>query len=74
MKKIKEGLYWIAVLISYLVAFTLFGMIVVFLLRMPVDSMFSGFAAWSILICCMLFGAEEETLDMIKDFIRGNRK
>ena len=74
MKRIKESLYWIAVLISYLLAFTVFGMIIVFLLKLPPDSMFSGFVAWSLIACMVLFTADEKTLEMLKKFAKGDKE
>lgn len=69
MKKIKDCIYWLAVLVSYLVAFTLFGMILVFVLRLPLDSMFSGFAAWSFIICGFLL-TDDEAREAIKKLIQ----
>lgn len=70
MKKFKSMMYWVGVLVSYLVAFTLLGMILVFILRLPLDSMFSGFAAVAFIICALLFTADDETRDMIKKIIK----
>lgn len=69
MKKVKSCLYWLAVLVSYLVAFTLFGTILVFILRLPIDSMFSGFAAWSVIICGFLF-TDDEAREAVKKLIQ----
>ena len=55
MEKVKSCLYWLGVLVSYLAGFTLFGMIIVFMLHLPADSMFSGFIAWSFIVCAFLF-------------------
>ena len=70
MKKLKSCLYWFAVLVSYLVAFTLFGMIVVFILRLPVDSMFSGYASWALILCGFLF-TDDEVREGLKRFAKG---
>ena len=69
MKKVKSTLYWFAVLLSHLLAFTVFGMMIVFLLKLPVDSMFSGFAAWSLIICGFLF-TDDEARETIKKLVR----
>lgn len=69
MKKFKSALYWFGVLVSYLVAFTLFGMIVVFMLGLPLDSMFSGFAAWAFIICGFLF-TDDDLRETIKKLIK----
>ena len=69
MEKVKSCLYWLAVLVSYLAAFTLFGMILVFLLGLPKDSMFSGFAAWSLILCGFLF-TDDELRETLKKLIQ----
>lgn len=71
MKKVTNCLYWVAVLVSYLVGFTLLGMIVVFMLQLPPDNMFSGLVAWDVMICIMVFAADEKTLEMLKKFAGG---
>ena len=69
MEKVKSFFYWLAVLVSYLVAFTLFGMILAFILRLPLDSMFSGFASWSFIICGFLF-TDDEAREAIKKLVQ----
>lgn len=68
MKKFKSVLYWIGLLLFYLFGFTVFGVIIAMLLKLP-DKLLSGFLAWGIMICCVLFGAEDETRDAIKKLI-----
>lgn len=68
MKKFKSCLYWIAVLVSYLLAFTIFGIIIAVVFGFP-DSLLGGFASWSLIICFLLFGAEDETREAVKRII-----
>ena len=70
MEKVKSCLYWLGVLVSYLAAFTLFGMIIVFMLHLPVDSMFSGFAAWSFIACAFLF-TDDDLREAAKKWTKG---
>lgn len=69
MKKLKSRLYWIAVLVSYLLAFTLFGIIIAVVFGFP-DSLIGGFASWSLIICFLLFGADDETREAVKVIIK----
>ena len=69
MKKFKSVLYWIGILVSYLFGFTVFGVIVAMLLKLP-NVMLSGFVAWAIMICCVLYGADDETRENIKKLIK----
>lgn len=69
MKKLKSSIYWIATLISYLLAFSIFGIIIAVVFRFP-DSLIGGFASWSLIICFLLFGAEDKTREAIKNIIR----
>ena len=50
MKKLKSSIYWIGVLVSYLLAFSLFGIIIAVVFGFP-DSLLGGFASWSLIIC-----------------------
>ena len=69
MKKFKSCFYWIAVLVSYLLAFTLFGIIIAVVFGFP-DSLIGGFASWSLIICFLLFGADDETREAVKAIIK----
>ena len=69
MKKLKSSIYWIAVLVSYLLAFSLFAIIIAVVFGFP-DSLLGGFASWSLIICFLLFGAEDETREAVKNIIR----
>ena len=69
MKKLKSSIYWIGVLVSYLLAFSLFGIIITVVFGFP-NSLMGGFASWSLIICFLLFGAEDETREAIKNIIR----
>ena len=69
MKKLKSSIYWIGVLVSYLLAFSLFGMIIAVVFGFP-DSLLGGFASWSLIICFLLFGAEDKTREAVKNIIR----
>ena len=68
MKKFKSFLYWIGLLVSYLFGFTVFGIIIAMLLKLP-DRMLSGFVAWAVMICFLLFGAEDDTRETIMKLI-----
>ena len=69
MKKFKSSIYWIGVLVSYLLAFSLFGIIIAVVFGFP-DSLLGGFASWSLIICFLLFGAEDKTREAVKNIIR----
>ena len=73
MKKLKNTLYWIGYIIVTLLAYNLFALIIVMSLALP-DSTVSGFVAWSVIICMMLFAADDETLAKFKDLFGGGRK
>ena len=73
MKKLKNTLYWIGYIIVTLLAYNLFALIIVMSLALP-DSTLSGFAAWTLIICMMLFAADDETLAKFKDLFGGERK
>ena len=69
MKKFKSSIYWIGVSVSYLLAFSLFGIIIAVVFGFP-DSLLGGFASWSLIICFLLFGAEDKTREAVKNIIR----
>lgn len=69
MKKLKSSIYWIGVLVSYLLAFSLFGIIIAVVFGFPY-SLLGGFASWSRIICFLLFGAENKTREAVKNIIR----
>ena len=69
MEKFKSSIYWIGVLVSYLLAFSLFGIIIAVVFGFP-DSLLGGFASWSLIICFLLFGAEDKTREGVKNIIR----
>ena len=69
MKKLKSSIYWTGVLVSYLLAFSLFGIIIAVVFGFP-DSLLGGFASWSLIICFLLFGAEDKTREAVKNIIR----
>lgn len=69
MKKVKSFFYWLGVLAFYLVGYSVFGMIVGMLLKLP-NTMFSGFVAWSVIICGLLFTADDETKEFIKKHVQ----
>ena len=69
MKKLKSSIYWIGVLVSYLLAFSLFGIIIAVVFGFP-DSLLGGYAPCSLIICFLLFGAEDKTREAVKNIIR----
>lgn len=73
MKKFKSTLYWIGVLVSYLVAFTFFGIIVALALDFP-DTMLGGMGAWALIIVGLVFAADDEERDILKKLIMKTHK
>ena len=69
MEKVKSCLYWLGVMVAYFAAFTLFGVILVMVFGLPLDSMFSGFAAWGFIICAFMF-TDDEARETIKRLIQ----
>lgn len=69
MKKFKSFLCWIGLLVSYLFGFTVFGVIIAMLLKLP-NVMLSGFVAWAVMICCLVFGADDDTRETIMKLIK----
>lgn len=65
MKNIKSTLYWIGFLAAYLAAFMLFGLIVAFVFKLP-DNMVGGMLSYSLIICGLLFAADDETRELVK--------
>lgn len=72
MKKVPSALYWLAILIAYLLAFTLFGIIIALSFGLP-NTLLGGFASWSLIICFLLFAADDETRNTIKKLIMKKR-
>lgn len=73
MKNVKSFFYWVGVLIANLAAFNLFALIIAMLLKLP-NVMASGFVAWSVIICCLVFAAEDETRETIKGLLKKHDK
>ena len=70
MKKFLTALYWIGYIAVNLMAYNLFALIIVMSLALP-NSILSGFFAWSLIICMILFAADDATLAKFKDlFVR----
>lgn len=70
MKKFLIALYWIGYIAVNLMAYNLFALIIVMSLALP-NTLLSGFFAWSLIICMILFAADDATLAKFKDlFVR----
>ena len=70
MKKFFTLLYWIGYIAVNLLAYNLFALIIVMSLALP-NTLLSGFFAWSLIICMILFAADDATLANFKDlFVR----
>ena len=65
MENLRSKLYWIGVLIAYLTAFLLFGVIIALSFGLP-DTMVGGLLAYSFIICGLIFGSDDETLEIVK--------
>ncbi|MDO5765626.1 MAG: hypothetical protein Q4P84_08015 [Elusimicrobiales bacterium] len=68
MKKFKATLYWIGTLLAYIAAFGLLSFIVGMAIGVP-DTMFGGIVAYGLIICGLVFGATDETRNVIKRLI-----
>ena len=66
MKKRNSAIYWIGVLVSHLLAFSFIATVIVLVLGLPSDSMFSGMAGCGIVVCLLIFGASDETKEFLK--------
>lgn len=73
MKKFKSVLYWFGYIAVNLLAYNLFALIVVMCLALP-NTILSGFIAWTLIICGMLFAADDDALAKYKDLFGGARK
>lgn len=73
MKKLANVLYWLGYIAVNLLAYNLFALILVMCLALP-DTALSGFIAWTLIICGVLFASDDETLAKYKDLFGGARK
>ena len=69
MKKFKDAAYWAGVLFSYFVAFILFAFIICVALGLP-DTMLGGIFASALILAGLIFGAKDETLEILKRYIK----
>ena len=69
MKKFKNTAYWLGVLVSYFMAFILFAFIICVALGLP-DTMLGGIIASALILVGLVFGARDETLEILKRYIR----
>ena len=69
MKKFKNAAYWVGVLVSYFMAFILFSFIICVALGLP-DTMLGGIFASALILAGMIFGAKDETIEILKRYIR----
>ena len=70
MKKFLNTLYWLGYIAVNLVAYNLFALLLAMSFALP-NNILSGLFAWSLIICMMLFAADDATLAKFKDlFVR----
>lgn len=73
MKKLKNSVFWIGVLAIHLVAFVLFGLIIALSLNLP-DTMLGGMTSLSLVICGLIFAADDEDRALLKRLVVKDKK
>ena len=64
MKKFKESLFWIRVVVEYVIAFSVLAFIIA--LPLGFTGVLSGYIGWSIVLMLLLPELDDETKDALK--------